>query len=231
MKITVSRQELLAALIFASQDDTRYTLCGVQIEAHPNRKPIMVTTDGRRLSVIETGADQPDDSGELAHTMLVRADFVKAVCALSKAVGLKLFPWITFDSKPGSEQMTIELVGCNCTLWSESGALIEGAFPNWRQIVPDHSLMREPVNELGLNAEFMGDFAKAAKLLGKDFPIVQMHMVGPDKAVEVKISQLDGVYGMIMPCKLDADVNYQPEFVRIVESLPQKPTAASAAES
>lgn len=219
MKITVSRQELLAALVFASQDDSRYVLCGVNIEATPGSKPIMVTTDGRRLVVIETQAEQEEDLEE-GHSLLLRADFVKAVCALSKAVGAKLFPWVTFDNKPGSKQITVAFVGGGCTLWSEGGALIEGEYPKWRQVVPPKNMVREPVNNLGLNAAFLGDFAKAAKIMGLDISIVQMHLVGQDKAVEVKIGSLENVYGIVMPCKPEENTEFQPEFLKIVEQLP-----------
>ena len=220
MKAIVSRNELMAAMLFASKDESRYVLGGVQIEIRADHKPTIVATDGRRLVVIETVAEQSEEHID-DHQMLISGEFVKAVCALSKAIGGKLFPWIEFSNRAGSRQMQVTFVGGNAVLDSEDGALIEGHFPAWRQVLPARKAKREPMNDLGLNAEFIGDFAKAAKLMEAKNNIIQMNLLGEGKGVEVKINTLDNFYGLVMPCKVDEEVDYQPEFVSITSKLPE----------
>ncbi len=221
MKIIVSRTELLAALLFASQDESRYTLNGVNIEVNPtHHTPVMVATDGRRIAVIETVAEQPQEEIFENQSMLLAADFVKAVCSLSKAIGGKLFPWIQFQTRPGSQQTMVEFIGNGTTLNVESRALIEGIFPNWRQCLPAKSKKRDPITDIGLNAEMIGDFAKAAKLLEAPTPIVQMNLVGKEQQIEVKIIGRANFYGLVMQCKLDESVDYQPEFLAISKAFP-----------
>ena len=221
MKVTVSRNELLAALLFASQDETRYTLSGVCIESTPKKQPRVIATDGRRLVVIESQAEQkePDQKGS---ELLLRADFIKSICSLSKAIGGKLFPWVQFTHKEGSKQLFAEIIGGGCTVDTESNALIEGTYPDWRGALPpkDKSI-RKGITDLGLNSEFLGDFAKAAKIMEASSPVVQMSLVGKNSAVEVKIPSLSNFYGLVMQCEADEEIEYQPEFVSIVKDFPK----------
>jgi hypothetical protein len=228
MKIIISRQELQAAKLFASTDDTRYVITGVNIEVAPGKLPVVVATDGRRVVAIETVAQQ-DQEFQSEHSILLRPDFVAPICALSKAFGGKLFPWICFDNNPGSSRVTVTLIGGSITLHVDAGALIEGQFPNWRLALPAKRQRREPITDIGLNAEFVGDFAKASKILGADSALIQMNLVGREQQVEVKLKSLPNFYGLVMQCKLDDSVEYQPEFVAIVDSLP-KPESDSSEE-
>jgi hypothetical protein len=229
MKIIVSRQELLTALLFSSKDDSRFTLCSVCIEVGPrSNKPNIIATDGRRLAVIQSQAEQPKDfCNEVASQMLLTSDFVKAICALSKAIGGKIFPWIQFNNTNGSSQVFVELIGGDCSLNTATGALVEGSFPNWRAVVPSKKLERTQVSDLGINAEFVGDFAKAAKIFDLN-PIIQINLIAKESALEVKLSCADYFYGLIMPCKADEEENYQPEFLGIAENLPIKEVPPAA---
>ena len=221
MKIIVSRQELLAALLFASKDESRYTLNAVQIEVSPNKKPIMVATDGRRLAVIKTAAEQEEEFTE-KHSMLPSSAFVRPICALSKALGGKNFPWISIENKPGSLRVFLEFIGANFHMEAEQGALVEGEFCKWRAVLPDKKLPRTGLKDLGINADFVGDFAKAAKVLEAETPVIQMNLAGGE-AIEVIIPSVDTFYALIMPCRINEVKDYQPEFVSIVDSLPPPP--------
>ena len=226
MKATVSRNELLAALLFASTDESRYTLNGVCIELRPMNKPTIVATDGRRLVVIETVAEQTEESSG-THRILMRADFAKPLCALCKALGGKLFPWIDIENKAGSARVSTRIVGAECYIEAEKNGLIEGEFPEWRKVLPPRNkAKREPISDVAMNAGFMADFAKAAKILEAPGPIMQMSLAGKEQQIEVKIPGLDGFYGLIMQCKLDESLEYQPEFVQIVKGLPVREAPA-----
>jgi hypothetical protein len=220
VKAIVTRQELVTAMLFASEDESRYVLNGVCITGVEHGKhPIITATDGRRLVVIETTAEQADthEPGEI----VLRGEFIKAVAALSKAIGGKLFPWVSFEIKPGSDRLFVALVGANCFLEFESGAIIDQAYPGWRNAIPSKRAIRQPVSEIGLNADFVGDFAKAAKTLECETPIVQMSLVGKDSAIEVKLIGRPNFYGLVMQTRLEEGTEYQPEFLGITKDLPK----------
>jgi DNA polymerase III sliding clamp (beta) subunit (PCNA family) len=225
MKFTVSRNELMAALLFASDDENRYTLQGVLVETHHKNKPKLVSTDGRRLAVIETVADQPEMTEAISASFLFSAAFIKPLCGLSKAIGGKLFPWIEFDCQLGEKPVSVLFVGSQCTVTVRDNALIEGGFPNWQKVLPAKNAPRKPINDLGINADFMADFSKAAKMLEATSPVLQMNLIGKNEAIEVRMSMVPNFYGLIMPCKTDETLQYQPEFVSIVTGLPIKAEA------
>lgn len=234
MKIIVSRLELMAALLFASKDESRFTLASVCIEVNAKADaPTIIATDGRRLVVIQSQAFQGEDFGgfEESFQLLLRADFVKPVCALNRAIGGKMFPWITFEADAVSAEVQASFIGAHAVLNVESGAKVEGAFPDWRKCVPNKKAKRMPINDLGINSEYVGDFARASKALGLDDNVIQMNLVGQDSAVEVKLARAAYFYGLVMPCKTDAAVDYQPEFLNIVTDLPTTQSVVAQGES
>lgn len=211
----------MAASLFASTDESRFILNGIQIEVTPGKKPTIITTDGRRLCVIETLAEQAEEFAS-EHTFILRSDFAKPLCSLSKAIGGKLFPWIAISNKSGSEEVTAEIVGGDCFLDVHKNALVEGVYPNWRQTIPKRSKKeRTPITDLGINSEFVGDFAKAAKMLESKTAVVQMSLTGEGHAIEVKLAGVSNFYGLIMPCRADESVDYQPEFLQITKQIEQ----------
>lgn len=221
MKATVSRNELLAALLFASTEESRFVLNGVLIETKPLSKPTLIASDGRRLVVIESIAEQSEETG-VNESLLLRAAFVEPLCKLSKALGGKLYPWIEFEHKPGSKRVFVKFVGAECFLESERDALIDGEFPDWRKCLPPKGkTKREPISDVAFNSALMADFAKAAKLMEAQAPIMQMSLVGKEQQIEVKIPSLENFYGLIMQCKIEESVEYQPEFLHIVKDLPK----------
>lgn len=226
MKIIVSRLELAAALLFASKDESRFTLAAVCIEVNAKSdRPTLIATDGRRLAVIQSQAFQGDDftGFDQEFQLLLDRDFLKAVCALSRALGGKIFPWIAFTAHadPKDGWLMVEFIGSDdATLKVEKHAKVEGVYPDWRKVVPNKNAKRSPINDLGINSEYVGDFARASKALGLDDNVIQMNLVGKDSAVEVKLARADYFYGLVMPCKVDEDVDYQPEFLNIVKDLP-----------
>ncbi len=220
MKIVVSRTELAAAMLFASNDDSRYVINGILVEVQPGRKPVMVATDGRRLISIETEAEQAQDFDE-SYAFILKPDAIRAFLSMSKSFGGKMFPWICFETH-GSKRIVVTLIGGKISLDVEEGALIEGEFPAWRKCIPAKSKKREPITDLGVNAEFIGDFARAAKLLGAESPIVQMNLVGKEQSIEVKLAGINSFYGLLMQCKIDESIEYQPEFLGIVKDFPKE---------
>jgi DNA polymerase III sliding clamp (beta) subunit (PCNA family) len=225
LKLIVSRQELQAALLFASTDETRYTITGVHVEVDPgDENPRVVATDGRRLCVIKSVCDQKaQDKAQETVRLLLRPDYVRLFVQLSKAVGGPNYPWLQIEHEATAKRVAVHPVGTKSHLFVGDEALLDGDFPDWKKCVPKKSRKRTPVTELGLNAKLIGDFAKAAKYLEAASSIVQMNLVGEEGQIEVHLHGLQNFYGLIMPCRIDEEVEFQPEFLKIIEQLPQPP--------
>jgi len=229
MKIIITRQELKAALIFASTDESRMTLNGVRIEVTPEREtPMLVACDGRRLVAIESAAVQSEVATE-DHAITLDPEFANIIVHLSKACGGKISSWIELENNPGSKRLVATVYGKDVYLDVHAGALIEGTYPDWRKVIPSKSKQREPISDIGLNAELVGDFAKAAKVM-ECLPVVQMNLVGKEQCVEVRLTACAQFYGLVMQCKLDDSIEYQPEFLKIVEGFQkqEEPVIAKA---
>lgn len=202
----VAVSELRAALLFASTDDDRFVLTGVCLEIKQKSAPMLVTTDGRRLSVIETCAEQPG-LFEKDYSVVLHPDFVKGIIALSKTQSA----WIGIEVRPGGERVIIHFIGKRSTLDVEKGATIEATYPAWRAVIPTGE--KQPVTELAMNAVFIGDYAKAAKLLGTDEQTIRMNIFSENSAIEVRIPERPNFYGVVMPAKTLTKMEFQPEFL------------------
>jgi hypothetical protein len=221
VKLTFSRQELLAALLFASEDESRYVLQSVCLEYRPGAQPVAVATDGVRLTIIESKAEQDKSSAEKeSRKIILQAEFVRAACAMNKAIGGKLFPLILFENKNGSPILTASMCGNNLFIESHTGALVEGNYPDWRGVMPPKNQKRQPISEVGINSDYIGDYSKAAKALEASSSLVQMSLVGKEQAIEVSIPAAPNFYSLIMQCKLKEGTDYQPEFTGIIDALP-----------
>lgn len=212
MKIVVSRNELQAVSLFASTDNSRYILNGVNIEVKPEKPPLLVATDGRRLAAIESVAEQQEEITE-PHSFVISSEFIALIVRVSKSCGGKVLKWLTLETKPGSTRLVASVFGGHVSLDAEKNALIEGNYPTWRKTIPDASLPRQALTEVGFNAEYIGDFAKVAKLLESDTSAIAMNLINKEAPMEVTINGRPTFYGLIMPCKLDESVRYQPDFI------------------
>lgn len=218
MKVTISVKELLAANVFSSDDESRYVLNGILIEAKPKALPLLVATDGRRLAVIETQAEQ-ESLPDVEFSFVLQKHFIKAIHSLAKLVSIKLFPLVTIEANPGSKRALFHFMAGKHVLDIEDGALIEGTYPAWREVVPTGD--KTPISQLGVNSEFVGDFAKAAKFLDVSDPLIQLNIFSQEGAMEIRMAQKPNFYAVLMPCKID-DMEYQPEFLGIKTHIEQK---------
>ena len=102
------------------RDESRYVLNGIYLIIKAN-KVIMVATDGRRLAFIEKHVDLPKDTDIEA---IIPAKAVQELTKLLEAEG-------TVNVALAKNQIAFKLP--NCILISR---LIEGNFPNYKQVIP-----------------------------------------------------------------------------------------------
>jgi len=117
------REMIEKTLFAASPDETRLNLSGVHMEVQPTGKLRMVASDGHRLSLIEREAAIPTPSA-WEHTILPRKGLMEARKLLEKSEGeTELFmQGSTAILKEGTTELSMRL--------------IEGEFPDYRQIIP-----------------------------------------------------------------------------------------------
>jgi len=139
--------QMITQTIFAiSDDETRYFMNGVFMEKQEN-KLIMVATDGRRLSFIEkeVGEDLPEFPGIIIPPKI-----------------------LTLIKKLSSGEGNIQLAINDKTIYTRfdnlkiSSTLIEGQFPNYSRVVPDH----QEFNVL-IQKSVLGDALKRVSLLAE----------------------------------------------------------------
>ncbi len=201
-KLSVAIRELQAALLFSSSNENKYVLNGVHIESKAGKLPLLVATDGARLAVIETEAEQKSETGDAS--FILEKGFVKRLCGFAKSKALSVE--IEFH---GSTRALFHIE--DCVIDQEKGALIEGDFPKWRQVLPSGDKI--PLSEIGFNASLLADFHKTGKTMGCVGVELRLNMFSAEGVTEVHIGGKPNFYGVIMPLKPTTATEWQPHFL------------------
>ena len=141
-------RHLKAAAFFASKEESRYYLCGVLVEIRAGAL-FIVATDGHRLFCAKRfhdGAD-PDDM-----QLIIPSDAIKKALSGHKGELCELAP-------------VVGAAGAN--LYALNGVQfqpIDGAFPDWRRVVPTSA----SGDVAQFDPNLVGDLGKAAKILGSN---------------------------------------------------------------
>jgi DNA polymerase-3 subunit beta len=138
-KRVVIAQEKLKSMLrktsFAiSTDETRFVLNGIFVSLKEN-KVTMVATDGRRLALVDEEVDIP---GESEGEFIVPS---KAINEVSRLLGLKGEADIRFTENQVAFTLQDDK-GMNLEIVSK---LIEGNYPNYRQVIPSETKERIPL--------------------------------------------------------------------------------------
>lgn len=169
-----------AALLFASKDRTRYYLEGVNVEIRKDRI-FFTATDGHRMIVATYHHALP-------HDYVGDKSFIVPTASLKQALA-------------GVAKNQLEMAGTFDGQFVHLDDLrfrpIDGTFPNWRYILP-----KKISSELAqFDGGYIGDLAKAAKLLGVDKNFHIGHN-GGDPAV-ITFGNRDDVFAVQMPRRVD----------------------------
>jgi DNA polymerase-3 subunit beta len=155
-KITLTQEKLKAMLrktSFAiSTDESRYVLNGIFISLKEH-KMTMVATDGRRLAMVDEEVDIPENS---------QGEFIiptKAVTELNRLLGDKG----NVELRLGENQASLNLSDDKGFSILLSSKLVEGNYPNYRQVIP--SEMKE---RIGLPREELLAAVRRAQIMTSD---------------------------------------------------------------
>jgi len=170
LKVTLNIRALRATLVAVSTEETRYYLNGVNLEFTPDGV-VMAATDGHRMIVLR----QP--YGEHAATGAHASVIVPRDLAAKLKIKLKTLDETTLTIGDDG-RLTFEHAG-----ESFGGSRIDGAFPDYRRVVPK-DLDGKPAQ---YNPAYLADFAKARQELtgskldkdGKGSPLVRYNGLNP----------------------------------------------------
>ncbi len=132
----------------ASRDETRPILTGILVSASGSELR-MVATDSYRLSVKETRLEVPLDPGFEANVPARALDELRSVVSNTGADVIRI--------GVRSNQVVFEVGGAVL-----SSRLIDGQFPNYRQLIPDGY-----EHQLRISGEELGDVVKRISLMAQ----------------------------------------------------------------
>ena len=217
MKVILKRNELQAAALFASNDETRFVLNGVFVELRKGHQPLMVATDGRRLTVIETEAVQEDNKEE--GSFILRKDFLGRVFTLAKSfkcdeLKLEIIPQPGNKSPKAAVTLFSKRLASTMVLDGGTDSLIEGNYPNWRDVVPKPDA-KPSQGVVCAVSQFIVDYEKAFRLLkpGNCTSIIMRPTIDNLGPIEVFLTGTPNFYGVLMPYRI-IDPIKQPAFVK-----------------
>src|ERR671939_239872 len=181
----------------ASRDETRPHLTGVLVSAS-ERELRMVATDSYRLSVKETALDEPLDGTLEAN---VPARTLQELSRISAGDGAERIEIVAL------EHQVIFRVG-SVTL---SSRLVEGRFPNYKQLLPEQF-----EHELRVSGSELLEVVRRISLLAqKNAPL---RMAFAEGALEVSAQTPDiGEASESLPVPFDGEpleIGFNPEFLR-----------------
>jgi DNA polymerase-3 subunit beta len=193
LKVTLSIRALRAVLVAVSTEETRYYLNGINLEFTPDGV-VMAATDGHRMIVLRQPYGEHAATGAHA-SVIVPRDLVAKL-----KINPRMKTLDTTDLTIGDDgKLTFEHAG-----ESYGGSRVDGAFPDYRRVVPQE-LDGKPAQ---YNPAYLADFAKARQELtgnkldkdGKGSPLVRYNGENP-AVVDFAWGTDFQAFGVIMPLR------------------------------
>ena len=179
--MNVSARLLRAVALAQSTEESRYYLCGVHVEPHPDGGVILVATNGHVMTV----ARDPDGTCD------AEAIYPITKKALADLKGKA-------DRAVIADGMLTILDQCGGVLGMHVAAPIDGTFPEWRRVLSE---MSDNTETQAFVVEYLDRLNQTAKTLGALIYTI-CHRSTP---ALVKYAEIHEVFSAIMPCRSDGD--------------------------
>jgi DNA polymerase-3 subunit beta len=181
----------------ASRDETRPVLTGIYVSASEDELR-MVATDSYRLAVKETKLDAPLE-GTLEANVPARA-----LGELTRIIGAAEADTLTVSAR--TNQAVFEVAGTVL-----SSRLIDGQFPNYRQLLPDAY-----EHELRLAAGEVGDVVRRISLLAQKNAPLRLAFTEGELTVSARTPDIGEASETIpVPFSGEAlEIGFNPDFLR-----------------
>jgi hypothetical protein len=199
-----------AALIapFMSTDETRWYLNGFHVQRHPSGGALIIGTDGRSLGVFH------DQFGEVKAPAIIRLHKTTlAACAEDCTLVLT-------GDRAGVYQMWNRETGEGILVAGQDQAVIDGDFPDWRQLIPPMPAEPKPVT---FSFSELKKFEKVRQI-GSKIAALRIFAREPDRPAIV-LTARDDFVGLILPIA-GVEENRMPQWMPRPSATP----SATAAE-
>ena len=181
----------------ASRDETRPILTGILVSASGSELR-MVATDSYRLSVKETRLEVPLDPGFEANVPARALDELRSVVSNTGADVIRI--------GVRSNQVVFEVGGAVL-----SSRLIDGQFPNYRQLIPDGY-----EHQLRISGEELGDVVKRISLMAQKNAPLRLAFEDGQLTVSAQTPDVgEASEPLPVPFAGEAfEIGFNPEFLR-----------------
>ena len=205
MRIKIKLIEIRAVAIFASRDESRYVLNGVQVQT--GKQTTLTATDGRCLGSLQIESSTESDKSEFIIPSAAVAEIV-SVCKQKKADGfeiqnrgnrllVRIGGHEVFAEKiHGKIQKTMRPNNTRAVLIFKA---ISGNYPNWRQVA---ALKFGSVKHLCLSAFVAQKVIAASRIISPKEPGMNFFFVDELSAVVVKFAAVKNFIVVAMPMRL-----------------------------
>jgi DNA polymerase III subunit beta len=181
----------------ASRDETRPILTGILVSASGSELR-MVATDSYRLSVKETRLESPLEGGFEANVPARGLEELRSVVGSTGAEQIRI--------GVRSNQVVFEVGGAVL-----SSRLIDGQFPNYRQLIPDGY-----EHQLRISGEELGDVVKRISLMAQKNAPLRMAFADGELTVSAQTPDVgEASEPLPVPFAGEAfEIGFNPEFLR-----------------
>lgn len=209
----------LEAMIFASEDETRYYLHGFCIEKHPEEGVLLITTDGHRMSVIHDPEGELNNETDKSVIVKIEAYFQRAIRDIiehDECFRLSLAWQTDGEDHPDASELTLERSktdgqkSVSRQSLAFNNVIIDGNFPDWRRVTPDVSADSRALPD-GFNTAYIAEFSKFSRSLNEGISIQQFVACGP---CLVRVSGREDMFGVLMPIRMNCGSNFPEWFQR-----------------
>ena len=221
MKVNLKRSELAAALCCASDDEIRYMLNGALLEVKPDAKPLLVSTDGRCMLLVESEEPQGQEAKILEQVVLKR-EFIKDVLAIMRS---KKMDWVTVETFTVPKGLpavratitqSMDGVKFVCEAWP-----IEGNFPAYAGVFPVFT-PEAKVTCFAFKWDTAEKLQKAFKAINSSHEGLLFQMQSETDSIAVTSAYCPNAYGILMPMR---GAHYDaPKFISKLKPTPPKKT-------
>lgn len=192
MKITLSRDGMRAALLFAADQDIRYYLCGVLIEATKTTTRA-TATNGHVGAAHQSKQENELDEGEHSFSIIIPREVVKLIGKVSKEDSV--LPLVLENN--GDDGYLIRDMASAIRLGFDP---IIAKFPDIAKVIPK----KATGEHAQYNPLYVGLMAKAATALGKAPHDVTFRHNGGGPGLAI-VSGVPEFVAVVMPMRSDAD--------------------------
>jgi hypothetical protein len=179
-----------AAAACISTQETRYYLCGVHIEPHPDGGVFLVATDGHLMAVFHDPDGYAEKSGILTcdykakALKTTKADYAPRVVNVMKDT-------LAGEITAGNSDQTVDRLQFQ---------LVDGSFPDWRRIVPTGDL-KPKEGPRCFDLKLLKIIADSAKLAGATSLAVTFHQKDVTGPAILRFAGLENGFHILMPVR------------------------------